>query len=760
MLALTSTLGISACASASTGLDLPIIPRPQQVQPGAGDFDLGPDVRIVIPDGDVEANRLAHQWAGPVRAANGWEIPVEEGTCGEGDLCLRVAGADTPEGYRLQVTGDTVVVTGNDHAGLFYGLQTLNQALPPDRSGAGGALRIPSVLIDDAPRFPYRGMHLDVGRHFFGPDFVKEYIDHLARYKINRFHWHLTEDQGWRIEIERYPRLAEVAAWRPETMLEKNFDPFVGDGTRHGGFYTQDEVREIVAYAQDRYVTIVPEIEMPGHSLAALAAYPELACTEGPFEVGTRWGVFEDIYCPKEETFEFLTNVLTEVMDLFPGEYIHIGGDEAPKARWETSDVAQAVMRREGLEDELELQSWFIGRIEAFLNANGRRLLGWDEILEGGLAPNATVMSWRGVQGGIEAARQGHDVIMTPTSHLYFDFYQGDPETEPLAIGGFLPLETVYGFEPIPEELTETEARHVLGAQGNVWTEYMKTEDHVEYMVFPRMMALSEVTWSDPATKNFRDFVGRLPWHLEVLDGAGVRYRIPDVVGLERDRLVLEEKTRVELSAPGGGRVHFTLDGNEPTPESPAYSGPISLDLRGGPATVSARAVLPDGRVGPARTATFTLTTPRPAALVDSELEEGVRVDVYEGRFRRVADLDRRTPVRREPMPTIGLLDGTPDEEFGLRIRAYLAVPMDGVYTFRLTSDDGSVLRFAGTTFLDHDNAHGVSSRTAQVALAAGLHPIEVAYFQVEGGKVLKLEWSPDGETFETLGEGSLWRVR
>jgi hexosaminidase len=760
MFALASTLGISACTSASTGFDLPIIPRPRQVLPEAGDFELGPDVGIVTPAGDAEATRLAHQWAAPFRAANGWEMPVEEGLCGKGDLCLRVAGADTPEGYRLHVTGDSVVVTGNDHAGLFYGLQTLDQALPPHHSGGGGTLRIPSVLIDDAPRFHYRGMHLDVGRHFFGPDFVKEYIDHLARYKINRFHWHLTEDQGWRIEIERYPRLTEVAAWRPETIVEKNFDPFVGDGTPHGGFYTQDEVREIVAYAQDRYVTIVPEIEMPGHSLAALAAYPDLACTEGPFEVGTRWGVFEDIYCPKEETFEFLTNVLTEVMELFPGEYIHIGGDEAPKARWETSDVAQAVIQREGLEDELELQSWFIGRIEAFLNANGRRLLGWDEILEGGLAPNATVMSWRGVQGGIEAARQGHDVIMTPTSHLYLDYYQGDPETEPLAIGGYLPLETVYGFEPIPEELTETEARHVIGAQGNVWTEYMKTEDHVEYMVFPRMMAVSEVTWSDPTAKNFRDFVGRLPWHLEVLDEGGVRYRIPDVVGLERDRLVLEEEARVELSAPGGGRVHYTLDGSEPTPESPAYSRAISLDLRDGPATVSARAVLPDGRVGPARTATFTLTTPRPAALVDSELEEGVRVDVYEGRFRRVADLDRRTPIRRESMPTIGLLDGTPEEEFGLRVRAYLAVPLDGVYTFRLTSDDGAVLRFAGTTFLDHDNPHVVSSRTAQVALAQGLHPIEIAYFQVEGGKALKLEWSADGETFETLGEGTLWRVR
>jgi hexosaminidase len=292
---------------------------------------------------------------------------------------------------------------------------------------------------------------------------------------MNRFHWHLTEDQGWRIEIQKYPRLTEIGAWRKETMVEKNFDPYVGDGIPYGGFYTQDEVREIVAYAAERHVTVVPEIEMPGHSTAALAAYPELACTEGPFEVSTIWGVKEDIYCPSEETFAFLEDVLAETMELFPSEYIHIGGDEVPKRRWEESELAQEVMRREGLADEHELQSYFIRRIEAFLLAHGRRLIGWDEILEGGLAPEATVMSWRGMEGGIEAARQGHDVIMTPTSHAYFDYYQGPAEEEPLAIGGYLPLKKVYEFEPVPEELTEEEGQHILGAQGNVWTEYIKT---------------------------------------------------------------------------------------------------------------------------------------------------------------------------------------------------------------------------------------------------------------------------------------------
>jgi hexosaminidase len=391
---------------------------------------------------------------------------------------------------------------------------------------AAAPLQVAALRVDDAPRFPYRGMHLDVARHFFGPDFVKRYIDMLARYKINRFHWHLTEDQGWRMQIDRYPRLTEIGAYRDETHIGHGRDPFNGDGQRYGGFYTKDEIRDIVAYAQARYITIVPEIEMPGHALAALAAYPELGCTEGPFEVGQTWGVFEDIFCPSEETFTFLENVLSEVIELFPGELIHVGGDEAPKVRWEESELVRLLKEREGLADEHEVQSWFIQRIERFLNARGRRLIGWDEILDGGLAPNATVMSWRGTVGGIEAARQGHDVVMTPYSHLYLDYYQSENQAdEPFAIGGFVPLDTVYAYEPVPDELTPAEARHILGAQANVWTEYMPTESHVEYMVFPRMFALAEVAWSARDRRDYGGFLERLPWHFARLGALGVSYR-------------------------------------------------------------------------------------------------------------------------------------------------------------------------------------------------------------------------------------------
>lgn len=500
---------------------------------GAGQLALHEGTRIAVSDvNDFALRRLAAQAADRLNAdwALGAVVDGQSGTVPPADGILLVLDTQRSlpnEGYQLAVTQDGVTIRASSHAGVFYGLQTLRQLLPVREPR--GAPTIREVTIEDWPRFPYRGMHLDVGRHFFPVSFVKRYIDLLAMYKMNRFHWHLTEDQGWRIEIKKYPRLTEVGAYRKETIVDKHFDPYVGDGKPYGGYYTQEEIRDVVAYAADRYVTVVPEIEMPGHSLAAITAYPEFACTDGPFEVGTRWGIFQDIYCPKDTTFAFLEDVLTEVMGLFPSRYIHIGGDEAPKRRWEESPIAQAVIQREALSDEHELQSYFVRRIEQFLLAHGRRLIGWDEILEGGLAPEATVMSWRGMEGGIEAARQGHDVIMTPVSHVYFDYYQGDPETEPLAIGGFTPLEKVYRFEPVPPELSETEAKHVLGAQGNVWTEYLTTGAKIEYMVVPRMLALAEVVWSPAGQRNWPGFVARLPAQLRHLDVLGVNYRTPDV---------------------------------------------------------------------------------------------------------------------------------------------------------------------------------------------------------------------------------------
>ena len=501
-----------------------IIPQPQDMSVSDGVLVLKKGVTLVVKseeEKDIAEYLKQHLAALGIASTTSSKKPSKNYI----HLKLSSAGAGHPESYTLKTTTSGVEVNARTGAGLFYGVQSLIQMLP---SAKRNVMVLPVVEIRDQPRFRWRGMHLDVCRHFFPVSFIKKYLDLMAFYKMNTFHWHLTEDQGWRIEIKKYPKLTEIGSVRKETIVAKNFDPYVGDGEPYGGYYTQEEVKEIVAYAEERHITIVPEIEMPGHSLAALAAYPELACTEGPFEVGTQWGVYEDIYCPSEKTFQFLEDVLTEVVDLFPGPYVHIGGDEAPKTRWKESKLAQEVIKRENLKGEFELQSYFIRRIEKFLISKNRKLIGWDEILEGGLAPEATVMSWRGEEGGIEAAEQGHDVVMTPGFVCYFDHYQGDPEKEPLAIGGHTTLKDVYDYEPVPGSLSDDKRSHVLGAQANVWTEYMKTSDHVEYMVFPRMLALSETVWSKEGSKDWERFIAKLPKHFDILDTKKVNYRKPD----------------------------------------------------------------------------------------------------------------------------------------------------------------------------------------------------------------------------------------
>ena len=510
-----------------------IIPEPVSITAGAGHFKLNSNTPIVISKDTPQLRHLARYLSDKLHTAT-WmfaEITSKQVTA-DSSIVLVTSSEGTPdheEGYSLTVTPAQVEIRARSSNGLFYGIQTLLQLLPPaimfddpTLVPANIAWNIPAVTIKDYPRYEYRGMHLDVARHFFPVEFIKKYLDLLAMHKMNRFHWHLTEDQGWRIEIKKYPKLTEVGAWRDSTLIG-HYGSGKYDGLRYGGYYTQKEIKEIVQYANDRYITVIPEIEMPGHSSAALEAYPQLGCNpDKDYKTQTTWGVFEDIYCPSEETFTFLENVLVEVMDLFPSEYIHIGGDEAPKTAWENSELAQQVIKREGLKDEHELQSYFITRIEKFLNSKGRQIIGWDEILEGGLAPNATVMSWQGISGGIAAAQQRHDVVMTPGTHLYLDHYQADPKTEPLAIGGFTTLEKTYNYEPTPDTLTKEESKHILGAQGNVWTEYMHTGDKVEYMAFPRASALAEVVWSQKNKREWFSFWGRLQKHFQRLENMGV----------------------------------------------------------------------------------------------------------------------------------------------------------------------------------------------------------------------------------------------
>lgn len=547
-----------------------IIPKPASQTITTGTFELDRQTSITV---DPKFNQVASYFQDFLNTSLGFRLS-KEGSKKQIQFLYSPAITNN-EGYELTVADQQIQIKAKTEKGAFYAIQTLIQLFPSEIN-KGNRIGIPGIHIKDHPQFAYRGMHLDVGRHFYPVAFIKKYIDLISRLKMNVFHWHLTEDQGWRIEIKKYPKLQEIAAYRKETLVGHYSDqPHQFDGKRYGGFYTQEQIKEIVIYAQQRQVTIIPEIEMPGHSQAAIAAYPHLGCTGKTVDVATKWGVFEEVYCPKESTFKFLENVIDEVITLFPGKYIHIGGDEAPKARWKKCKHCQQLIKEKGLKDEHGLQSYFIARMEKYINAKGKQIIGWDEILEGGLAPNATVMSWRGTQGAVQAAKEGHNVILTPTSHCYFDYYQSDNENEPTAIGGFLPLEKVYQFNPIPKALNTDEAKYVLGGQGNVWTEYIPTSNQVEYMAFPRAIALSEVLWSSPKNKNYEEFITRLEQYQKRLDQLQVNYanHIYEVKGNLRN---MEGKLTYALHTISKTHpIFYATDGNAPKIR---YTSPIPID--------------------------------------------------------------------------------------------------------------------------------------------------------------------------------------
>lgn len=509
-----------------------VIPLPQEIKiTGENGFTLKKSTKITYPAGNDQLRRTAEFLSEYIAFSTGYSLKVTDRSHEKNAIVLTAgAGHDEPEAYRMTVASDRITIDGSSEAGTFYGVQTLRKAIPPYSDGA--EVSLPAAEINDFPRFAYRGMHLDVARHIFPLDFIKEYIDILALHNINTFHWHLSDDQGWRIEVKALPKLTEVGGYRSGTLIgHGGIPPFEYDGEPYGGFYTQEQAREIVAYAAERFITVIPEIDLPGHMTAALTAYPELGCTGGPYEVVKRWGVFPEILCAgKETTFEFIETVFAELLDIFPSQYIHVGGDEAPKDRWKECPHCHARIKELGLKSDREhsaeerLQSYMISRVEKMLGDMGRDIIGWDEILEGGLAPGATVMSWRGVEGGITAARMNHDAIMVPTGYFYFDYYQSrDRESEPFGIGGYVPVEKVYGFD-LPEELTEDEKQHIIGVQANLWTEYTKTPEVAEFRILPRIDALSEVQWTLPASKDFDSFRLRLERMRELYEKQGWNY--------------------------------------------------------------------------------------------------------------------------------------------------------------------------------------------------------------------------------------------
>ena len=588
----------AACSSVQQSADYRVVPLPNEITPMEGKaFTLDNRVKILYPEGDADMQRNAGFLAGYVLESTGKTLAVEAGATGCHAIVLRLGlQTENPEAYLLEVNEDQVTITGSSAAGVFYGIQTLRKSLPVAKDAQ---VVLPPVRVNDAPRFAYRGMMLDVCRHFFSLDSVKRYIDMLALHNINRFHWHLTDDQGWRIEIKKYPQLTQIGSQRKETVIGRNSGKY--DGIPYGGYYTQEEAREIVAYAKDRYITVIPEFEMPGHMQGVLAAFPELGCTGGPYDVWTQWGVSEDVICAgNDKSLELIKDVLAELIEIFPSEYIHVGGDECPKTRWEKCPKCQAKIRQLGLKDDKEhtaeqrLQSYIITEAEKFLNAHGRKIIGWDEILEGGVAPNATVMAWRGAGEGVKAAKMRHDVIMVPTTYFYFDYYQTNIlDEEPLAIGGYVPIEKVYSFEPYQKELTAEENKHIIGLQANLWTEYITSFRHVEYMVLPRMAALSEIQWTQPQFKDYGDFLERMPKMFDIYDIYGYNYarHLFDVKANFLPDTVAGTLT-VTLSTLDGANIHYTLDGTKPSANSPKYTGPLTLKEN---CTFKAAAIRPAG---------------------------------------------------------------------------------------------------------------------------------------------------------------------
>ncbi|MBT8256345.1 MAG: beta-N-acetylhexosaminidase [Bacteroidia bacterium] len=573
-------LGLASCQQGESLLvsEVKIIPKPQEFELGDGVFILNSKSTFKSQDVFQNANKLLTNF---LNKSVGFSLPISDRE-EEADIVFQVDNTIPSEGYTIEINSDQIILKAKDESGAVHAFQSLRQIFPVELETSSERkvreIKLPQLKIRDEPRFKYRGMHLDVGRHFFDKEFIKEYIAHLSMLKMNYFHWHLTEDQGWRIEINRYPKLTSHGAFREETLIgHYNDTPQQFDGKRYGGFYSQEDIREVVAFAEAHNITIIPEIEMPGHAQAAISAYPEFGCTGEQVPVATKWGVFEHIYCPKEETFTFLKNVLDEVIELFPGEYIHIGGDEAPKAQWKACGNCQQLIKDLNLKDEDGLQSYFIKEIETYLNSKGKKIIGWDEILEGGLAPNATVMSWRGTEGAIEAAREGHDVILTPTSHCYFDYYQDEGEDEPLAIGGFLPLKKVYGFDPIPQELTLEQSRYVLGAQGNVWTEYMPTSNQVEYMAFPRMLAMSEVVWkgaSENSKEDYPEFLDRVEHFIPRFEALNIN-AANHLYQVEMEIVKRNGKAFFELNTPTSNKeIFYRIDDGE----AQRYDAPVAID--------------------------------------------------------------------------------------------------------------------------------------------------------------------------------------
>lgn len=715
-----------------------ITPTPLELNQKEGFFDLNKNTSFYINDKSLK--EVTELFINKIEKSTGYKLNIKstEESNNSISIILDKTIAVNDEGYLLHVNPKDITIIATTTQGAFYGMQTLLQLLPAEIESSiiinNTNWKIPCVEIKDEPRFKYRGQHFDPCRHFADVDYIKKHLDILSMYKINKFHWHLTEDQGWRIEIKKYPKLTQIGAKRVE-----------GDSSTYGPyFYTQEQIKEIVAYAKERFIEVIPEIELPGHGVAALAAYPEYSCTGGPFEVRNIWGVSNDVYCAgNDSTFQFLTDVIEEVIPLFDSEYFHIGGDECPKDRWKNCPKCQARIKELGIKGdkthsaEEKLQSYFVQRMEKVLLKHNKKMIGWDEILEGGLAPSATVMSWRGEQGGIAAANMGHDVIMTPGGWLYLDHYQGDPNNEPVSIGGYTTLEKTYSYEPIPEKIEESRRHHILGAQGNVWSEYIYNDSIRELRTYPRIIALAEVTWSAKEKRNYYDFEKRLDNQLVRLDMHNVNYYIPQPEQADypsSNSVAFIDTATLKFKVTRPLKIVYTIDGSLPTPNSMTYDTTNYLSFTDN-TILKIAAVLSSGKMSPTRTIHITQQQFNPA-INQSEIkfDNRLKAEYYKGYTREVIQLDNKDPDDVEyissPQKSKHMIPNAreikPDEFYSTIITGYINIPNDDIYYFNTSSEFWIDNKLLITNNTGNDTARRFSRNTQSIALAKGLHAIKI----------------------------------
>ena len=754
----------SALKAQNTDPNMGIIPAPVSVKKNTGNFVLSRETTLLADSIDNKAVLFLVDY---LQNKTALRIQPKQNT-GQNinnSVVLTSVGSENlaADGYQLSITPQSITVIGKG-AGLFYGIQTLIQLIPFEH---GAAISIPCAQIEDFPRFKYRGFMLDVSRHFFSIETVKKYIDLMAMYKLNNFHWHLSDDQGWRVEIKKYPKLTDIASRRAETLIGNYHDrqPQQFDSTPYGGFYTQDEIRDVVRYAAAKYINIIPEIDMPGHSKAALTAYPEFGCNApDTYTVSGTWSERHDVFCPTEATFTFLQDILTELMGLFPGKYIHIGGDEVAKDDWKANAFSQQLIKRLKLKDEKGLQSYFIRRMEEFVNSKGRVVIGWDEILDGGIAPNATVMSWRGEAGGIAAAQQRHDVIMAPSNQaLYFDHTQGtNLNTEPVGIGGNAPILKTYSYNPIPVQLTADQQKYIIGVQANLWNEYIGTPNKVEYMLLPRFMALSEIAWTPLANKNFSDFMDvRIPQHLAVLERSNYNYRVPTAIGA-KDTIMFGSQLTAQLKASvKGAKVYYTIDGYTPNETDLEYTAPLNFNIPPSQyRELQTVVITPAGKRSIATKTVVYNKTPLPAVEYTAN-RPGLLYQLFPGSdFTNVRQLNLST-APFDTLQVIKSFNTLPFRKiassFGVICNGYLRVDEDGVYGFSTLSDDGSMLFIDDIPVIDNDGRHSAIEKGGAVPLLKGFHKITIKYIDVRIPGSLRVFMTIPGKPKGELSPESLF---